>query len=146
MRLALSAGLGGFLFGYDAGVLLYIKEDFEVVAKKTWLQDTIVAMAVMGAIFGAVPVNILLCSAVSRPDFSIDLYDVYTKCKLMLFLFAIEMLSQVKGTWRCMFGLAAVPALLQLILMLSLPGSPRWLYTKNEITEAEGYLGKNLPA
>lgn len=57
MRLALSAGIGGFLFGYDTGVisgaLLYIREDFESVDKKTWLQETIVSMAVAGAIIGA---------------------------------------------------------------------------------------------
>ncbi|OIW19781.1 hypothetical protein TanjilG_27320 [Lupinus angustifolius] len=57
MRLALSAGLGGLLFGYDTGVisgaLLYIREDFEQVDNKTWLQETIVSMAVAGAIFGA---------------------------------------------------------------------------------------------
>lgn len=57
MRLALSAGIGGLLFGYDTGVisgaLLYIREDFEVVDKKTWLQETIVSMAVAGAIVGA---------------------------------------------------------------------------------------------
>ncbi|KAJ1427136.1 Sugar/inositol transporter [Sesbania bispinosa] len=57
MRLALSAGIGGLLFGYDTGVisgaLLYIREDFEEVDKKTWLQETIVSMAVAGAIIGA---------------------------------------------------------------------------------------------
>ncbi|KAL6200882.1 hypothetical protein ACLB2K_024597 [Fragaria x ananassa] len=57
MRLALSAGIGGLLFGYDTGVisgaLLYIREDFDDVNKKTWLQETIVSMAVAGAIFGA---------------------------------------------------------------------------------------------
>ncbi|CAN1175058.1 Inositol transporter 4 [Linum perenne] len=57
MRLALSAGIGGLLFGYDTGVisgaLLYIREDFESVDKKTWLQETIVSMAVAGAIVGA---------------------------------------------------------------------------------------------
>ncbi|WCJ28147.1 inositol transporter 4 [Euphorbia peplus] len=57
MRLALSAGIGGFLFGYDTGVisgaLLYIREDFQSVDKKTWLQETIVSMAVAGAIIGA---------------------------------------------------------------------------------------------
>ncbi|TXG69738.1 hypothetical protein EZV62_004673 [Acer yangbiense] len=56
-KLALAAGIGGLLFGYDTGVisgaLLYIREDFEVVDNKTWMQETIVSMAVAGAIVGA---------------------------------------------------------------------------------------------
>lgn len=57
MLLALSAGIGGLLFGYDTGVIsgasLYIRDDFEVVEKHTWLQETIVSTAVAGAIVGA---------------------------------------------------------------------------------------------
>ncbi|KVI01120.1 General substrate transporter [Cynara cardunculus var. scolymus] len=56
MLLAFSAGIRGLLFGYDTGVIsgasLYIRDDFEAVEKHTWLQETIVSMAVAGAIIG----------------------------------------------------------------------------------------------
>ncbi|CAK8534551.1 unnamed protein product [Lathyrus sativus] len=57
LRLAFSAGIGGLLFGYDTGVisgaLLYIRDDFKAVDRKTWLQEAIVSTAVAGAIIGA---------------------------------------------------------------------------------------------
>uniref|UniRef100_A0A0C9RNF3 TSA: Wollemia nobilis Ref_Wollemi_Transcript_8484_2248 transcribed RNA sequence n=1 Tax=Wollemia nobilis TaxID=56998 RepID=A0A0C9RNF3_9CONI len=57
LTLALSAGLGGLLFGYDTGVisgaLLYIRDDFKSVDHSTTLQETIVSMAIAGAIIGA---------------------------------------------------------------------------------------------
>lgn len=57
LKLAFSAGLGGFLFGYDTGVisgaLLYIRDDFSSVDRSTTLQETIVSTAIAGAIVGA---------------------------------------------------------------------------------------------
>lgn len=57
LQLAFSAGIGGLLFGYDTGVisgaLLYIRDDFTSVDKKTWLQELIVSTALAGAIIGA---------------------------------------------------------------------------------------------
>ncbi|KAI4334721.1 hypothetical protein L6164_013433 [Bauhinia variegata] len=52
-----AAGIGGLLFGYDTGVisgaLLYIKDDFKEVRDSSFLQETIVSMALVGAIIGA---------------------------------------------------------------------------------------------
>ncbi|KAL3507132.1 hypothetical protein ACH5RR_032514 [Cinchona calisaya] len=55
--LTVIAGIGGLLFGYDTGVisgaLLYIRDEFEQVDQSSFLQETIVSMALFGAMIGA---------------------------------------------------------------------------------------------
>lgn len=206
MRLALSAGIGGLLFGYDTGVisgaLLYIKDDFEEVKKKTWMQETIVAMAIAGAIFGAgiggwlndkvgrrwsiliadilfffgsivmaiapTPLIIILgrvvvglgvgMASVTAPLYISETSPNRIRGALVstngLLITGGQFLSylinlgftKVNGTWRWMLGVAAVPAIVQFILMLSLPESPRYLYRKNNTREAEAILARIYPA
>ncbi|KAI4345050.1 hypothetical protein L6164_012218 [Bauhinia variegata] len=54
-------------------------------------------------------------------------------------------LTKVPGTWRWMLGVAGLPALIQLILMVFLPESPRWLFMKNRKEEAAIVLSKIYP-
>lgn len=202
MRLAFSAGIGGLLFGYDTGVisgaLLYIRDDFKSVEKKTWLQETIVSMAVAGAIVGAAiggwmndkfgrkksilvadflffvgaivmavaptPVVIIIgrifvglgvgMASMTSPLYISEASPARIRGALVstngLLITGGQFLSylinlaftKTPGTWRWMLGVAGIPALLQFILMLSLPESPRWLYRQNKVDEARAILEK----
>ncbi|KAF3449960.1 hypothetical protein FNV43_RR06039 [Rhamnella rubrinervis] len=54
--------------------------------------------------------------------------------------------TKAPGTWRWMLGIAALPALLQFILMFFLPESPHWLYRQGREEEAKATLEKIFPA
>ncbi|GJN07572.1 hypothetical protein PR202_ga25473 [Eleusine coracana subsp. coracana] len=205
LRLAFSAGIGGLLFGYDTGVisgaLLYIRDDFEQIEKSTVLQETIVSMAVAGAIIGAgaggwmndrfgrrpsliiadllflagaivmatapTPVviivgRVLVGLGVGMASMTSPLYIsessparisgalvstnglLITAGQFLSYLINLAF-TRVRGTWRWMLGVAGLPALLQFLLMLALPESPRWLYRKDRQREAEEVMRKVYP-
>ncbi|KAK2389018.1 putative inositol transporter [Trifolium repens] len=53
--------------------------------------------------------------------------------------------TKAPGTWRWMLGVAALPAVLQLLLMFWLPESPRWLFRKGREEEGKAILKKIYP-
>ncbi|CAJ2677658.1 unnamed protein product [Trifolium pratense] len=53
--------------------------------------------------------------------------------------------TKAPGTWRWMLGVAALPAVIQLLLMFWLPESPRWLFRKGREEEGKAILKKIYP-
>ncbi|RLM74480.1 hypothetical protein C2845_PM15G12690 [Panicum miliaceum] len=197
-----AAGIGGFLFGYDTGVisgaLLYIRDEFPAVRDNYFLQETIVSMALVGAMLGAAGggwINdaygrkkstlladlmfalgsIVMCAAggpyililgrllvglgvgvasVTAPVYIAEAAPSEIRGGLVstnvlmitggqFFSYLINLgFTEVPGTWRWMLGVAAVPAIVQFVLMLFLPESPRWLYWKDEKAQAIAVLEK----
>ncbi|XP_044970325.1 inositol transporter 4-like [Hordeum vulgare subsp. vulgare] len=206
LRLVFSAGIGGLLFGYDTGVisgaLLFIRDDFVELQKNTTLRETIVSMAVAGAIVGAglggwmndkfgrrpslIIADVLFLAGaaimafapspaviivgrvfvglgVGMASMTAPLYIseasparirgalvstnglLITGGQFMAYLINLAF-TKVPGTWRWMLGIAGFPALLQFILMLTLPESPRWLYRQGRKEETAAILRKIYPA
>ncbi|XP_061373788.1 probable inositol transporter 2 [Gastrolobium bilobum] len=202
LRLAFSAGIGGLLFGYDTGVisgaLLYIRDDFKEVDRKTWLQEAIVSMALAGAIIGAAIggwmndrfgrrisiitadtlffIGAAIMAAATSPAILIvgrvfvglgvgmasmasPLYIseasptrvrgalvslnsfLITGGQFLSYLINLAF-TKAPGTWRWMLGVAAAPAIIQVVLMFSLPESPRWLFRKGREEEGKAILRK----
>ncbi|MCO5593981.1 hypothetical protein L7F22_048000 [Adiantum nelumboides] len=205
VKLTLAASIGALLFGYDTGVisgaLLYIRDDFPAVESSSLLQETIVSMAIAGAIvgaplggwindrFGRKPAT-LLADAIfalgavvmaAAPDpyvlifgrvlvglgvgiasLTAPLYvaevspnDVrgFLVSTTVLYITGGQFVSylvnlaftEVSGTWRWMLGVSAIPAVLQFVVMLSLPESPRWLFRKGRFEDAVSVLEKLYP-
>ncbi|KAL0353298.1 UNVERIFIED_CONTAM: Inositol transporter 4 [Sesamum angustifolium] len=147
MRLALSAGIGGLLFGYDTGVisgaLLYIRDDFKSVDRQTWLQASAIVMAVSVAPWMIIIGRIFVGLGVGMASMTSPLYiSEASPARIRGALVS----TMAPGTWRWMLGVAVVPAVVQFVLMLSLPESPRWLYRQDKVKEARAILEKIYPA
>lgn len=194
--ISLTAAIGGFLFGYDTGVIsaaiLFIKAEYQL---SSWSESLIVAIVSLGAMFGALSggrlsdtfgrKKIVLFSSIlfiiSAVGLSLSPDVIWIICGRFVVGFAIGVssataplyiaelaprsirgmlvtmnqlcitigilasyllglaLSEMHG-WRLMFGFAAIPAAIQLIIMSFFPESPRWLAINHKQDKAKEIL------
>ncbi|XP_071960236.1 proton myo-inositol cotransporter-like isoform X2 [Antedon mediterranea] len=200
--LASVAGIGGFLFGYDTGVvsgaMILLKDDFklDIVWQELIVSVTIGAAAISALIggvlndrFGRRPViiasslvfacgslvlafaptmnkQVLLIgrivvgvgigfASMTVPMYIAEASPSHVRGRLVtvnnLFITGGQLVASVvdglfsndtENGWRYMLGLAAIPALLQLVGLMFLNESPRWLVIKGQYQEAKKVLGK----
>jgi MFS transporter, SP family, arabinose:H+ symporter len=73
----------------------------------------------------------------------VGLFQINIVIGILLAFFSNYRIAQLglgENDWRWMFGVAAAPALLFLIMLFGIPRSPRWLATQNRIDEARVVL------
>jgi len=73
----------------------------------------------------------------------VGLFQINIVIGILLAYFSNYRIAQLglgASDWRWMFGVAAVPAVLFLILLFGIPRSPRWLATQNRVEEARSVL------
>ncbi|KAG0748093.1 hypothetical protein G6F62_004258 [Rhizopus arrhizus] len=187
--LVLSVCLGGFLFGYDTGVisgaLSPLEKDFVMSIQQ---KEFIVGGTTFGAIFGGLSAGypLVLCASIIFTLGSAMLafahsYNILLLGRLIVGVgvgvasmiipvyigevapkkfrgrlstlntlavtfgqvtaYVINLVfSRTEGGWRYMFGLGALPAILQLIIMPFMPESPRRMIFVSEIEAAKHTL------
>jgi MFS family permease len=73
----------------------------------------------------------------------VGLFQINIVIGILLAYFSNYRIAQLglgANDWRWMFGVAALPAVLFLILLFGIPRSPRWLSTENRLEEARSVL------
>jgi MFS transporter, SP family, arabinose:H+ symporter len=73
----------------------------------------------------------------------VGMFQINIVVGILLAYFSNYLIARVvsgSNDWRWMFGVAALPALLFLILLFGIPRSPRWLATQNRVDEARSVL------
>ncbi|CDZ16332.1 Galactose-proton symporter [Candidatus Johnevansia muelleri] len=71
----------------------------------------------------------------------ISLYQLMVTIGILIAFISNLIFSYIKS-WRCMFGVLMVPAIILFIGVLIVPNSPRWLINQNRLLEARKILWK----
>jgi len=191
------SAIGGFLFGYDTGVvsgaMILLRQEFSL--SHTW-QEMIVSATVLSACLASllagytadtqgrrmtvilasimftvgsvwlaaagsafslligrlmvgagvglashtVPLYISECSPADKRGELLTMNNIAITGGQLVASITCGLLSGVSGGWRWMLGLAAVPAIIQLLGFIMMPETPRHLVTQNKMEEAERVL------
>ena len=87
-----------------------------------------------------VPLYISECSPAEKRGELLTMNNIAITGGQLVAALTCGLLSEVTAGWRWMLGLAAVPAIIQLLGFIMMPETPRYLVTRNRMEEAEKEL------
>ncbi|MCY4253145.1 MAG: sugar porter family MFS transporter [Flavobacteriaceae bacterium] len=98
----------------------------------------------VGASTVAAPVYISEIAPAKKRGRLVGLYQLNIVLGILVAFLSNYLISQLISSeaWRIMIGMEAIPALIYCFLVVNIPKSPRWLITKNRISEAQKVLDK----
>ncbi|KAI7900852.1 general substrate transporter [Cokeromyces recurvatus] len=183
--------IGGFLFGYDTGVisgaLQPIQKDFIMsIQQQEWIVGATTLGAIFGGFFAGFPLvlyaafifiigscsiafassyNMLLIgrlivglgvgiASMITPVYISEISPKSLRGHLatintfvitfgQVFAYIVNIIYSKKDNgWRYMFGIGAIPAIIQLIMMPFMPESPRRMIAENKLVDAKEILQK----
>jgi len=147
---AMSAGVVGQRFGAREVLrvlaCLYVISSLGCAFALTWPM-LVVARFIGGLAIGGSsvlgPVYIAEIAPAQWRGRLVGMFQINIVIGILLAYFSNYCISQIVSgpeDWRWMFGVAALPALLFLVLLFTIPQSPRWLVTQNRVDEARDVL------
>ncbi|MCY4161295.1 MAG: sugar porter family MFS transporter [Flavobacteriaceae bacterium] len=101
----------------------------------------------VGASTVAAPVYISEIAPAKKRGRLVGLYQLNIVLGILVAFLSNYLISQLISpeAWRIMIGMEALPALIYCFLVIQIPKSPRWLITKNRISEAQQVLSMVNP-
>lgn len=119
--------LGGVLMGVANGPIML-------------LIGRILAGVGIGIVSSVVPVYVSECSPANVRGTLTTLYQLFITTGIWVSAVIAVVFQNVHNGWRYMLGLSAIPALIQYILFVALPESPRYHVFNHKVDEAQKVL------
>ncbi|GFN97449.1 proton myo-inositol cotransporter [Plakobranchus ocellatus] len=121
-----------FTFG---GIVMGVAKGPEMI-----VAGRIIVGVAIGVVSVVVPIYVAECAPANVRGCLTTFFQLFITLGIWCSSIVVGVFAKSPHGWRYMFGLSAIPGILQFVFFLGLPESPRYLVLDNEIEEARSTL------